>query len=165
MKLREIPRIVLANSTVPLSAREIWSEAVRRGLDKQVGAKGKTPDATIGAFLCTQAKRPQSGIIAEGSKPARFRLVESTGQEKPHNEDSSAQTARIRHESKFLQPCLEVLKAHAPICNGGCRNHKRRPRPTPRITMVKSQWRGSRRIASNGGKRQRHLQSGELNST
>ena len=110
MKLRDIPKIVLADSRTPLSATEIWAEAIKLGLDKTVKSKGKTPDASIGAFLYTQAKRPQSGIISEGSRPVRFRLAEDVAVPK--------EKSRKGQESKFLQPCLEVLKAHSPSAMG-----------------------------------------------
>ena len=76
MKLRDIPKIVLADSSTPLSSREIWSEAVRRGLDKEAESKGKTPDATIAAYLYTNSKGSHSLFVAVGAKPTRFRLAE-----------------------------------------------------------------------------------------
>lgn len=58
-----------------MSARDVWAEIVRCGLDKQVGSKGKTPDATIAAYLYVASKKRDSGIVAEGRKPTLFRFV------------------------------------------------------------------------------------------
>ena len=78
MTLRDLARKVLAESLLPLTAKQVWEEAVNRGLDKQVETKGKTPDASVTAYLYTQAKKPSSGIVATGSKPAAFSLVASS---------------------------------------------------------------------------------------
>lgn len=75
MTLRDLARKVLAESLLPLTAKQVWEAAVSQGLDKQVEAKGKTPDATVTAYLYTQAKKTGSGIVATGSKPAAFSLV------------------------------------------------------------------------------------------
>lgn len=74
MTLRDLARKVLAESLLPLTVKQVWDEAVKRGLDKQVETKGKTPDATVGAYLYTQSKKPGSGIVATGTKPAAFSL-------------------------------------------------------------------------------------------
>ena len=74
MTLRDLARTILSESLLPLTAQQVWNEAVKRGLDKQVATKGKTPDATVGAYLYTESKKPGSGIVATGSKPAQFSL-------------------------------------------------------------------------------------------
>ena len=107
MKLRDIPKVVLADSLIPLTAREIWTEAVKRGLDKAVGSKGKTPDATIAAFLYTEAKRPKAEIVAEGSKPARFRLRATA----VNNHSSSAEASK---PSTSPQPIANSVAQHGP---------------------------------------------------
>ena len=77
MNLREIARLILSESVIPLTAREVWDIAVSRGLDKQADTHGKTPDATLCAYLYTAAQKPGSGIVAEGKKPVRFRFKRS----------------------------------------------------------------------------------------
>ena len=123
LKLRDIPRIILADSLLPLSVKEIWSEAVKRGLDKAVASNGKTPWDTIGAFLYTQAKIPGSGIVAESAKPVLFRAVAKTTSDIRHKvkhesqneaKPADADNGDIATNSKFISRCLEVLKAHAP---------------------------------------------------
>lgn len=75
MNLREATRLVLSESPLAMSARDVWTEIVRRGFDKQTGSKGKTPDRTVSAYLSTASKVAGSGIVAEGSKPERYRIV------------------------------------------------------------------------------------------
>ena len=127
MKLRDIPKIVLSDSPTPLSAREIWNEAVRRGLDKAIETKGKTPDATIGAYLYTNAKGDHSLFAAVGAKPTRFRLAEMQSNQTmlPFPSDvaspspkSTASSWTSQTSSKFLAPCIEALKKNAPAALG-----------------------------------------------
>lgn len=127
MKLRDIPKIVLADSSTPLSAREIWAEAVRCGLDKEAESKGKTPYATIGAYLYTNAKGNQPLFVAVGAKPTRFRLAEKQPDQTllSLSLDVASPIRKpitsgefFEKESKFLAPCIEVLKERAPTAMG-----------------------------------------------
>ncbi len=74
MKLKDIALKVLGESLVPMTAKEVWNEAVHQGLDKEADSLGKTPWATVTAYLYTAAKKPNSGIVADGAKPVKFRL-------------------------------------------------------------------------------------------
>lgn len=119
MNLREISRLILSESPLPLSAKDVWAEAVRRGLDKESGTKGKTPDATVAAYLYTASKKPETGIVAEGKNPMRFRHVMS--EIPPASSKTSAVSVPVSNEkdhleerrhiqnSKFVGPCLEFL--------------------------------------------------------
>ena len=127
MKLRDIPKIVLSDSPTPLSAREIWKEAVRRGLDKAIESTGKTPDASIGAYLYTNAKGGHSLFVAVGAKPTRFRLAEMQSNHTmlPFPSDvaspspkSTASSWTSQTCSKYLAPCIEALKKNAPKALG-----------------------------------------------
>ena len=125
MNLREIARLILSESLLPLSARDVWAEAVRRGLDKQSGTTGKTPDATLGAYLYTASKKPDSGIVAEGRKPTLFRFVgakQSDGKPsvKPNAPARMGNTPKTPKEqnSKFVGPCTEVLSSHPGVAMG-----------------------------------------------
>ncbi len=75
MKLRDIAHKVLEESLVPMTATEVWNEAVQQGLDKKTDSIGKTPWESVSAYLYTAAKKPESNIVAVGTKPAKFRLV------------------------------------------------------------------------------------------
>lgn len=125
MNLREIARLILSESLLPLSARDVWAEAVRRGLDKQTGTTGKTPDATLGAYLYTASKKADSGIVAEGRKPTLFRFVgakqsdgkPSVKQNAPAKMEST-QKASKEQNSKFVGPCTEILSSHPGVAMG-----------------------------------------------
>ena len=82
MTLRDLARTVLSESLLPLTARQVWEEAVKRGLDKQVETKGKTPWATVSSYLTTSAKKPGSGIVATGANPMQFSLHPQTATER-----------------------------------------------------------------------------------
>jgi restriction system protein len=124
MTLRELARTILAESLLPLSARQVWDEAVKRGLDKKTNAKGKTPDAAVAAYLYTQAKKPNSDIVATGSKPALFSLrTAASTPVTPTTRGSGAQPPFVGESetvpnSRFYEPCLSVLRSHAPTPMG-----------------------------------------------
>lgn len=128
MTLRDLARKVLAESLLPLTAKQVWDEAVKRGLDKQVETKGKTPDATVAAYLYTQSKKPGSGIVATGTKPAAFSLsvsVATGGASSPSEprRGSGAQPPFVGESetapnSRFYEPCLSVLRDRAPAAMG-----------------------------------------------
>lgn len=119
MNLREMARKILSESLLPLSARQIWNTAVKQGLDKQVQSHGKTPHATMGAFLYTESRKPNSGIIAIGNKPKLFQLKPSKSAS-PANllPPQPAKKASVPTTSRFIPPCLAILRAHAPAPMG-----------------------------------------------
>lgn len=73
----DFAKTVLSKSAAPITAKQIWQEGERIGLDKQLGSVGKTPWATLGAQLYTAAKKSGSGIRAVDDKPKRFALEAS----------------------------------------------------------------------------------------
>lgn len=125
MTLRDIARKILAESLLPLTAKQVWEAAASQGFDKQVETKGKTPDATVAAYLYTQAKKPGSGIVATGSRPAAFSLVATacpattgrgSGAQPPSVAGKPRKTVKpaLTTTSRLLAPCLSVLRAHSP---------------------------------------------------
>lgn len=131
MTLRDLARKVLAESLLPLTAKQVWDEAVKRGLDKQVETKGKTPDATVAAYLYTQSKKPGSGIVATGTKPAAFSLSVSvsTGRASSPSEPrrgsgaqppSVADTVLYSHNQKTNKPKISPpsISGHEPTVWG-----------------------------------------------
>ena len=122
MTLRDLARTILSESLLPLTAQQVWNEAVKRGLDKQVATKGKTPDATVGAYLYTESKKPGSGIVATGSKPAQFSLSGPLKQggagAQPPSVVNEPPTTETKSKSRFLAPCLAVLRACSPAPKG-----------------------------------------------
>ena len=70
----DLARDVIQGEQKPLTADEIWEFANTRGLVQRLRSSGKTPKASLGAQLYTQAKMP-NGIFAKvGARPARFIL-------------------------------------------------------------------------------------------
>lgn len=66
---------VIKEEKQPLSADEIWQIAQDKGYDKEVGTKGKTPWATLGARLYVEVRdNPESIFVATSSRPKRFML-------------------------------------------------------------------------------------------
>ena len=66
---------VLSEVKQPLTASEIWQEAVSRGYDKLVDSRGKTPWATLGALIYVDVRdNPSSAFAPIGARPKRFIL-------------------------------------------------------------------------------------------
>ena len=106
MTLRDLARKVLAESLLPLTAKQVWETAVKQGLDKQADIHGKTPAASLASYLYTESKKPCSGIVATGSKPAAFSLVPS----------SSPSSGR----GSGAQPPSEAIGSCPPLCFTTC---------------------------------------------
>lgn len=119
MNLREMARKILSESLLPLSARQIWNAAVKQGLDKQVQGHGKTPHATMASFLYTESRKPNSDILAIGNKPKLFQLKPSESVP-PTNllPPQPVKNTPLPTASRFLPPCLAILRVHAPAPMG-----------------------------------------------
>ena len=74
MTLRELAIHVLRKENRPLSAKEIWEIAEKKGLLKKLDAKGKNPYATFTSVLYTDHKKEQRTFVEHGSDPKRFTL-------------------------------------------------------------------------------------------
>ena len=77
MKLRDAAKKVLKESRVPMTAKEVWDKIVESGLSKQIDSNGKTPDATIAAWLYVESNKEAGTVSAVGSKPRKFILSSS----------------------------------------------------------------------------------------
>jgi len=69
----DLARTVLEKQNKPLSVDEIWDTAEQTGLVSQLKTTGKTPKATLGARLYTEAKK-SDGIFEKLGFPAKFIL-------------------------------------------------------------------------------------------
>lgn len=78
MSFIEFAKNVLAASSAPLTAEEIWSWGCTNGLDKQLKSVGKTPFASLSAQLYVAAKKSDSGITAVAGNPKKFVLGDIT---------------------------------------------------------------------------------------
>jgi hypothetical protein len=59
----------------PMTVNEIWASAVEKGFDKELGSKGKTPSASLGAMMHVDARdNPASLFHSVGARPMRFIL-------------------------------------------------------------------------------------------
>jgi hypothetical protein len=74
LSFSELARIVIEREKKPLAVDEIWAVAEQIGLVPQLKGTGKTPKATLGARLYTDAKTPDGLFAKVGARPARFIL-------------------------------------------------------------------------------------------
>jgi len=66
---------VLLFQIKPMSAQEIWDEAVTKGFDKKLGSKGQTPWNSLNARLIVEVRDNLKAIFVRQSiKPARYVL-------------------------------------------------------------------------------------------
>ncbi len=70
----ELARLVIEKEKKPLTVDEIWAVAEQTGLLSQLKGTGKTPKATLGARLYTDANAPDGLFQKVGARPARFIL-------------------------------------------------------------------------------------------
>ena len=70
----ELARLVVEKERKPLTVDEIWAIAEQSGLVPRLRTTGKTPTATLGARLYTDASMPDGLFQKIGARPARFIL-------------------------------------------------------------------------------------------
>ena len=71
----QLAQKVIDEAKRPLSATEIWEIAQSKRYDTELGTKGKTPWATMGALLYVDVRDNSDSIfIATGARPKRFVL-------------------------------------------------------------------------------------------
>lgn len=75
MTFLELAELVLKDVQTPLTATEIWQNAVNKGYDKQLKSEGKTPWATLGAQIYVNAKdNPKTPFAQTETRPKKFYL-------------------------------------------------------------------------------------------
>jgi len=70
----ELARLVVEKVKKPVTVDEIWAAAEQTGLVSKLQTTGKTPKATLGARLYTDANTPDGLFQKVGARPARFIL-------------------------------------------------------------------------------------------
>jgi hypothetical protein len=76
MTFLELTIKVLKEIKRPLSADEIWEEAIKLGYDKELGSKGDTPEATIGSLIYLSMRDKTDNPFGKtGYRPTRFYLL------------------------------------------------------------------------------------------
>lgn len=110
----ELAKKVIEEEKRPLSAEEIWDIAQTKGYDREVGTKGKTPPATIGARIYIDIRDSKdSPFVKVDSRPRRFflrnLLADSDGIKLLEKE-----TAKLPQPKKFtyLEKDLHPLLAY-----------------------------------------------------
>lgn len=75
MTFLELAEKVLKDEQKPLTASEIWQNAVLKGYDKQLNSEGKTPWATLGAQIYVNSKdNPKTPFAQTDTRPKKFYL-------------------------------------------------------------------------------------------
>jgi hypothetical protein len=106
MTFLELAKKVLEEIGEPLSSEEIWKIAQEKGYDKEIGSKGKTPWATLGALLYSGTKKdnPDSPFVRIGVRPTKFYLK---GKELKSLENSTPAEPPITQKGDF-----DLLEKH-----------------------------------------------------
>jgi hypothetical protein len=106
MTFLELAKKVLEEIGEPLSSEEIWKIAQEKGYDKEIGSKGKTPWATLGALLYSGTKKdnPDSPFVRIGVRPTKFYLK---GKEPKSLENPTSTEPPITQKSDF-----DLLEKH-----------------------------------------------------
>jgi len=106
MTFLELAKKVLEEIGEPLSSEEIWKIAQEKGYDREIGSKGKTPWATLGALLYSSTKKdnPDSPFVRIGARPTKFYLK---GKELKSLENPTPTEPPITEKSDF-----DLLEKH-----------------------------------------------------
>lgn len=117
---------VLSENIIPMSAEEIWAEAVDKNYVLDLNSTGKTPSATLGAQLYVSVKNGDaSPFSAIGEWPKRFYLKSMAGQLNLATQKESIhleKTLKKAYLEKDLHPFLAYyvnfyLKAYSKTIN------------------------------------------------
>ena len=108
MKFLELAERVLKEEGRPLTPQEIWELAQEKGYAAQVGTKGKTPWATLGAQLYVDTRDKPKSIFAKASeRPTRFALKEFAGlQSIPKSSPGDSAKKGHTYKERDLHPFL-----------------------------------------------------------
>lgn len=108
----ELARRVIEKAGKPMTVGEIWLNAEQTGLASLLKGKGKTPEATLGARLYTEVKKPSSALVKLGARPAKFltkSLVGSISEKDLQQQIASPPAAQIKEKGyaeRELHPFL-----------------------------------------------------------
>ena len=115
MTFLELARKVIEEEKRPLSVEEIWELAQSKGYDKEVGSKGQTPTATIGAQIYVHMRdKKDSPFIKMDTRPQRF-FLRSLPPKFPGDELANEISVKIPTTTKrfdYLERDLHPLLAY-----------------------------------------------------
>jgi len=98
MTFLDLAEKVLREENKPLTHQEIWEIAQKKGYDKEINSKGKTPWATIGARIYVDIRdNPQTKFIKVHSGITKFFLKELWS-----DKDAATYTAEQKESAKKL---------------------------------------------------------------
>jgi hypothetical protein len=106
MTFLELAEQILREEKRPLTPDEIWHIAQEKTYADQVGSKGKTPWATIGARLYIDIRdNPQTKFTISGRRPTRFTLQEFADVAIPSDNEPTVPT-KFNYKERDLHPFL-----------------------------------------------------------
>ncbi len=106
MTFLELIEKVLREERRPLTAKEIWDIAEKRGYAEQVGTRGKTPWATIQSTIYVEMRdNPNSKLTKSGRRPTRFVLKEFADVPIPSSNEPTLPT-KANYTERNLHPFL-----------------------------------------------------------
>lgn len=110
MKFLELAYKVLSQRKKPMSASEIWEDAVRMGLVDQLETRGATPQYTLSSRLYSAANDPSNSNFAfVGVRPKRFYIPGITDQSTLQVDDETA----LEREEKGTSPSYKEKDLHS----------------------------------------------------
>src|SRR4051794_17026061 len=114
MTFLELAKKILEEVKDPLTVEEIWLNAEKKGYDKQVSSKGKTPQHTLGAQLYVNVRDKQdSPFLKLGSRPSAFFLKQlMKGREKELLEKFETLHVQVAEKSQYLERDLHPFLAY-----------------------------------------------------
>jgi hypothetical protein len=115
LTFNKLAESILTRADKPLTANEIWDEAVAQNLHKKLSSQGKTPWATLAAKLYVSVRdEPGGSIQVIGQRPKRFYLKEKVKEldlEGFKNTDEAI-TTNNNHVKSYLEKDLHPLLSY-----------------------------------------------------
>ncbi len=75
LSVRQIALKILRGAGKPMSAHEIWQEAIRTGLAANTTSTAERPENALSGFLYNAAHEHKHGISGAGEFPVRYTLT------------------------------------------------------------------------------------------
>lgn len=104
---------VLKQAKIPLTYREVWSEARALGLDKKIQSSGKTPERSLSVILSSSVEREDAEIFIVSKQPRLFwlksRRHELDSREVQKNIQTQAQNEERAKKRNFCERDLHPL--------------------------------------------------------
>ena len=108
---KELAVEILKESKKPLGVSEIWKIACEKGLDKKLSSVGKTPIATLGAYVYVDIKTQQNNsfFIKVSQKPVKFWLRARQNELLNLKSNDNEEREEKQEKSKFCERDLHPL--------------------------------------------------------